>query len=150
MSRSTHFRDTDDLHPGIFNFEPLTHRIFSRPILAGHRFINDRNSWRILVVVSSELASGDQRDPKSGKIILANLNIVRIRLLIGGGLVAVDLDRRGRRRVVTERHYPRQSRGLDTGKRADAIEQLGVENFSAIEFVTRRKQIHDGHDHVVG
>ena len=150
MSRSRHFRDTDDLHPGIFNFEPLTDRMFSGPIFRRHRFIDDRNSRRVLVIASSELAAGDERDPKSGKIILADLKIFRIRLLIGRRLVAVDLDRRGRRRVVTERGHSRQSRRLDTGQRADAIEQLRVKNFRAIEFVTCRKQIHDRHDHIVG
>jgi hypothetical protein len=71
-------------------------------------------------------------------------------LLIGRGLIAVDLDRRGRGRVVTERDYSRQSRRLDAGKRADAIEQLSVKDFRAIEFVTRRKQIDYRHDYVVG
>ena len=76
------FRDTDDLHPLVFHFEPLTDRIFSRPIFSGHRFIDDRHRRRVLVVVSSELAAGDKRNPKSGKIIFADLNIFRIRLLI--------------------------------------------------------------------
>jgi hypothetical protein len=71
-------------------------------------------------------------------------------LLIGRRQVAVDLDRRGRRRVVTEWSQSRQSRRLDTGKRADAIEQLGMKNFRAIEFVTCRKQIHDRRDHIIG
>src|SRR5213078_1133913 len=133
------FRDTDDLHPIVFHFEPLTERILSRPIFRRHRFIDDRNSQRILVVISSKLTAGDQRDPESGEIILADLNIIRVRLLIRRGLVTIDLYRRGRWRVVTERHYPRQSRGLNTGERSDAIEQLRVKNFSAIEFVARRK-----------
>src|SRR5436309_15899212 len=89
--------------------------------------------------ISNKHNDNDQRNPESGEIILADLNIIRVRLLIRRGLVAIDLDRRGRRRVVTERHYPRQSRGLNTGERADAIEQLRVKNFSAIEFVARRK-----------
>src|SRR5205807_7814016 len=83
------FRDTDDLHPIIFHFEPLAERIFSRPIFRRHRFIDDRNSRRILVVIASKLTAGDQRDPESGEIILADLNIVRVRLLIRRGLVEI-------------------------------------------------------------
>src|SRR5205823_12415875 len=101
----------------------------------------DRDSWGVLVVVLREFATRDKRDSKSGEIILADLKIVRVRLLIGRGLVAVNLDRRGRRRVVTERRHSRQSGRLDTGKRADATEQLRVKDFSAIELVPCRKQI---------
>ena len=32
------FRDTDDLHPGIFNFESLAERIFSRPVFCRPSF----------------------------------------------------------------------------------------------------------------
>src|SRR5205807_6516119 len=42
------------------------------------------------------------------------------------------------------------SRGLDTGERANAVEQLRMKNFRAIEFVTCRKQIDDRHLHIVG
>src|SRR5258708_20783352 len=108
-----------------------------------------RRTARGGVGVSGELTARAPRDTKSGEIILAELNIVRVRLLIGRGLIAVDLDRRGRGRVVTERDYSRQSGRLDAGKRADAIEQLRVKDFRAIEIVTRAKQIGHRHDYVV-
>src|SRR4030095_2923372 len=69
------FRDTDDLHPFVFHFEALADRIFPRPIFVGHRFIDDRDPRRVLVVGSNKLAAGDQWDSKSGKIILADLKI---------------------------------------------------------------------------
>src|SRR5205814_9533919 len=101
--------------------------------------LEDRSSRCSLIVISSKRTAGFQRTTASGEIILADLNIIRVRLLIRRGLVAIDLDRRRRRRVVADRHYPRQSCGLDTGESADAIEQLRVKNFSAIELVARRK-----------
>ena len=101
------FRDTDDLHPIVFNLEPLADRIFCRPIFRRHCFVDDRDARRILVVVLGEFATGDKRDLKRREIILADLKIVRVRLLIGRGLIAIDLDRRRRRRVVAERRHPR-------------------------------------------
>ena len=61
------FRDTDDLHPFVFHFESLADRIFSGQYFAGHRFIDDRDPRRVLVVVSSKLAAGDQAGSQEWK-----------------------------------------------------------------------------------
>ena len=56
------FCHAHDLHPFVFHLEALTDQVFSRPIFCRHRLIDDRDRWRVFVIVASEFPAGDNRD----------------------------------------------------------------------------------------
>src|SRR5439155_14172889 len=90
------FCNDANFHPTILDFETLTERIFTGPILRRHPFVNNRDRWRSFVVSTSELTAGNDRDPNRREIIFADFIVFGGCLLVRRGLVAVDLERCGR------------------------------------------------------
>ena len=69
-------------------------------------------------------------------------------LFVWRRLIAIDLDRRRREHVITEWNHPCQRSRFDARQCPNAVQQLTVKNLRTPGFVTGRKQIYDGDDHV--
>src|SRR5262249_36129373 len=58
------FDDPNDLQPTILGLEPLADWILSGPVFCRHRFVDNCQSRRVLVVGARKLAAGNNRDSK--------------------------------------------------------------------------------------
>src|SRR5262249_6862823 len=115
--------DADDLHPIAFHLQTLADGILSAPTPGDHSLVYDGDARRVFVVRPSEFAPGDQRNAQGGEVVGTDFVVIGGERFVGLRFVAVDANRRRRKRLIAEGNNAGVSSRFDTPQHKNTLDE---------------------------